>query len=355
MFLAFISITLLGFLWLMFDRWALLRSENELDGLLSREAGFLFNNVIFLGIAFATFWGTIFPMISELVVADKIAVSAPFFNKVNGPIFLALLILMGVGPLLGWRRSTMGGLRRNFTWPIVFALGMVVLLTVTGVRDPSPLVVLGACAFVTGTIGQEFYRGAHARRTVTGESWWRAAVGLMRRNQRRYGGYIVHLGIVLVAVGITGQSFFQSDAQGNLAVGESMQVGPYTLTYQGLSSRTTGTHEEVFANLLVSKNGKPLGTLHPSRNLYFKNPDQPTSEVGLKVTLTEDLYTVLAGWEKNGATASFKAYVNPLMVWMWIGGLVLMLGTVVAVWPHGQRQRATVRSRASREVTQPAG
>ena len=334
LFLGFIALSIFGFLWLLLDRLPLLRSDNELDSMLSRESGFLFNNVVFVGIAFATFFGTTFPMFSELLTGNKISVAAPWFNKVNGPIFVVLLILMGAGPLLGWRRSTKETLRKNFQWPLLATAVVPLLLFVLGLRDALPLVGFALCTFVLATILQEFVRGASARRRITGEAWPRALVNLTQKNQRRYGGYIVHLGIIMRALGILGNSFFQLETQGTLKPGESLTIKNYVVTYNGLRQIQQLTHTEVFAPLQVTRNGQPIGVVQPRKNLYFKTPDQPTSEVGLRIFPTEDLYAVLAGWDSNGDTASFKLFVNPLMVFLWIGGLVLALGTLVALWPH---------------------
>ncbi|NOZ29733.1 MAG: heme lyase CcmF/NrfE family subunit [Chloroflexi bacterium] len=343
-FLSFIAVSTIGFLALMRDRLPLLRDEHELDGMLSREAGFLLNNLVLVGIMFATLLGTLFPIITEAVSNTKISVSAPFFNKVNGPIFLGLLILMGVCPLLGWRISTWDTIRRQFTWPAIATLIGVAILILVGVRKPLPLAGLGVCLLIVSTIGQEFIYGVMARRSATGEGWLRAMGNLIRRNQRRYGGYIVHLGVVLMAVGIIGNSFYQSEAQANLAVGESLSIQNYTLVYRGLGQRTTANHEAIFANLDIYRDGKYIGTLRPQKNLYFKTPEQPTTEVGIRIGLWEDLYTVLAGWEDGGARASLKVYVNPMMSWLWLGGAVLMLGTVIAMWPN-RRQPARVSAR----------
>ena len=352
-FLAFITTSTLGFIVLMRERLPLLRSENELDGMLSREAGFLGNNLIFLVIMFTTLLGTLFPILTELVSNTKISVSAPFFNKVNGPLFLFLLILMGVGPLLGWRVSTGETLRRQFTWPALATLLATALLALVGVRQPLPLVGFAVCILILATIVQEFARGAKARRLTTGEGWMTAIINLTRRNQRRYGGYIVHLAIVLMAIGIIGNTFYQLEGQANLAVGESLTVGEYTLTYRGLNQRFEGNHQAIFAVLDVYRNGRLIGTLQPQRNIYFKTPDQPTSEVGIRTGLREDVYAVLAGWDEGGVRASFKVYINPLMSWLWIGGVVLLLGTLIAIWPH-ERQVAAVNVRAPAGATRRA-
>ena len=340
-FLSFIALSIFGYLWLLLDRLPMLRSDNELDSMLSRESGFLFNNVVFVGIAFATFFGTTFPMFSELLTGNKISVAAPWFNKVNGPILIVLLILMGAGPLLGWRRSTREALRANFQWPLLATAAVPVLLFVLGIRDALPLVGFALCTFVLATIVQEFARGASARRRITGESWLRALINLTQKNQRRYGGYIVHLGIIMMALGIIGNTFFQLETQGTLKRGESLTIKNYVLTYQGLRQVAQPTHTEVLAPLMVTRDGKNIGVVQPQKNLYFKTPDQPTSEVGLRIFPAEDLYAVLAGWEGNGESASFKVFVNPLMIFLWLGGLVLALGTLTSLWPHTQAMRVS--------------
>ena len=342
LFLGFIAIVMLGFLYLLFDRLPLLRSKSELDSMRSREFAFLLNNLTFLGIAFATMLGTFYPMITELFGGTKIAVSEPFFQKVNGPIFLLLLVLMGVGPLLGWRRSSGQSLVRNFRFPLAFALIFAVGIYLLGVRAISPWLGMTASGLVLFTIVQEFYRGTRARRQATKENWLAAFSHLIQRNRRRYGGYIVHLGIVVMAFGIIGATFFQSEGQANLQIGESLQINDYSLEYQGLRMVDRDTRTIIAATLDVYDDGRPIGSVEPHRNLYHKNPDEPTNEVGLMIRPLEDLYVVLAGWEDGGASASFKVYVNPLMLWVWMGGLILALGTLVAMWPQQMLARRRV-------------
>jgi len=350
LFLAFIAVIMLGFLYLLFERLPLLRSENELDSMRSREFAFLLNNLVFLIITFATLLGTVFPMLTELLGSTKIAVSAPFFNKVNGPIFLALLVLMGVGPLLGWRRSSNESLVRIFAIPVATMPVALIIAYLLGARGLAPLVGIAVCAFVVATIVQEFARGARARRQATGEGWGTALLRITQRNQRRYGGYTVHLGIVLMALGIIGATFYQVEGQANLAVGQSFTLRDYTLVYRGLRQREADNHTVIAGRVDVVQGGRVIGTVEPHRNLYRKNPDQPTSEVGILVRPLEDVYVVLAGWEDNGATASFKVYINPLISWLWLGGLVLTLGTLISLWPQamlGERRAVSVRGAAT--------
>ncbi len=236
MFAVFIVLTMLGFLALLIWRMPLLKSDNQLDAVLSRETSFLTQNVIFVVIMAATFLGTIFPSISELVMGDKISLNAPYFNRVNGPIFLALLLLMGVAPLLAWRRSAPETLRRNFSIPIIAALLSVPLIYLLGNRNIAGFIGFAALIFVFAGIIQEYVRGVRARQQVTGEALPAALANLVRRNGRRYGGYVVHIGVLLIALGIIGNEFYQSEGQANLKRGESITVANYTLTFKDLTA-----------------------------------------------------------------------------------------------------------------------
>ncbi|MFN8465425.1 MAG: heme lyase CcmF/NrfE family subunit [Caldilineaceae bacterium] len=337
-FLGFLIIVMFGFLWLLFDRLPLLRSEQQIESYTSREAAFLANNWVFAGLAFATLWGTVFPMFSEILTGDRISVAAPFFNKVNGPLFLVLLLLMGVGPLLGWRHTSAAAFRKQFTWPLV-AAALVAALVFVLARSLYPIIGLAICAFVTATIVQEYVRGVNARRRTSGDNVFTAMGHLWSRNGRRYGGYIVHLGIVLVGVAVIGNEFYQQTKNVTLAPGETAQVAGYTLEFAGLESDRQPNLTEYGARVLVyNGSDQVIGTVIPKRNVYDKTPDMPTSEVGLRMSPIEDVYVVLNGWEEGGKTATFTIYINPLTTWMWIGGLVVVLGTLIAAWPHSSRR-----------------
>lgn len=347
LFLGFLIIILFGFLWLLFKRLYLLKDEQAIDSYSSREAAFLGNNWLFTSITFATLWGTFFPMFSEILTGERISVAAPFFNKVNGPLFLLLFLLMGIGPLLGWRRTGMDALRRQFTWPVVAGVAMGVIAAILS-PNPWPSVGLAVCAFATATIVQEFVRGVLARRTTNGENPLTAMVGLLRRNGRRYGGYIVHLGMVMMAVAIIGNEFFQQTTNVTLAPGTKVELGGYELTYVGLETNRASNRMEYGARLIVhDSNGKMVGSLLPLRNIYDKTPDMPTSEVGLRMTLLEDVYVLLNGWEAGGSTATFSVFINPLTAWLWIGGIFLVLGTLIAAWPHPVKRTASVPAGAA--------
>jgi cytochrome c-type biogenesis protein CcmF len=338
-FLGFLIFVVFGFLWLLFDRWSLLRSEQPIDSYSSREAAFLANNWLFAGIAFATLWGTFFPMFSEILTADRISVAAPFFNKVNGPLFLALLLLMGIGPLLGWRHTSLRAFRQQFLWPAVTGLAVGVLVFFVA-RSFYPMIGLAVCGFTTATIIQEYVRGVMARRKTTGENALVAMGHLWTRNGRRYGGYIVHLGIVFIAVAVIGNEFYQQTTSVTLAPNQTAKIAGYELEFAGLESDRQPNLTEFGARVIIyDQNGKVIDTVVPKRNVYDKTPDQPTSEVGLRMSPIEDVYVVLNGWESGGATATFTIFINPMTSWLWFGGLVLVLGTLIAAWPHSERRQ----------------
>lgn len=341
-FLGFMIIIVFGFLWLLFDRLPLLRDEHQLDSYASREAAFLANNWLFAGITFATLWGTFFPMFSEILTGDRIAVAAPFFNKVNGPLFLVLVLLMGVGPLMGWRHTSLAALRRQFTWPLVTAV-VVAGITIFFSRNVYPIMGMAVCAFATATIVQEYVRGVLVRRTHNQEALPVAMGQLIRRNGRRYGGYIVHLAIVMIGVAVIGNEFFQQTTNITLTRGESATLGGYELIYTGLESTREANRMEIGARIMIfdAESGRQLGSILPRRNIYDKTPDMPTSEVGLRMTMIEDVYVVLNGWNDQGSAATFTIYVNPLTIWMWIGGVVLVLGVLLAIWPHPTQRLQT--------------
>ncbi len=317
---------------LLVKRLPQLRSDHRLESVVSRESSFLFNNLFFVGIMFAVLWGTMFPIISEAVRGVKISVAAPFFNQVNIPLGLGLLFLSGVCPLIAWRKASGRNLRRNFLYPLSLSFVITAALYTLGIRHVVALISFAICLFVFGTIVLEFYRGTRARRATSGGTIWQAFVSLIRRNRRRYGGYIVHFGVVLVFVGITGSSAYQIEQNVVLRPGENARVGAFTLQYDDLTRMIESTHEAFIAKLTVGRDGKYLTTLYPEKRLYFAQ-NQPTTEVALRTSLFEDLYIIMAGFEPS-KTVTFKVFVNPLVFWMWMGGLVMVMGTVIAIWPE---------------------
>ncbi len=314
---------------LILYRKALLESENKMDAIVSREGSFLFNNVLFIALTFATFLGTTFPVVSEAVTGSKISVSAPFFNRVNVPIGLALLILAGAGPVLSWKRATASVLKRNFILPTLAGLLATLACLPFGLHGVYPIVTVFGAAFVLTTIVMEFARGLQARKDVTAARGAMALVDLVAKNKRRYGGYIVHLGVVMIFVGVLGSSVFQKEAHRPLRNGESMTIGDYTLTLRGTEQRLERSAAMTRANVDVSQGGKSLGQSHPSKAMYFKS-QQPMTEVALHQTLAEDLYMILGGVNDDG-TVSIQAYVNPLVSLIWMGGIVMVIGTLFAL------------------------
>ena len=355
LFLGFIVLTFLGYLVLLWYRLPDLQSDAELDSLLSREAAFLYVNVLFVVAAFVTLFGTLFPIISEALSGTKIAVNAPYFNKVDGPIFLAILLLMGVGPLLGWRRTSNAMLQKSLAVPVALALAVAGAVFILVTRNWVPILAWSLSALVLGTILWEFYRGAASRRRATGEGWLKALWGVMARNQRRYGGYLVHFGVVLMAFGMVGAVAFQHNLKTSIPLDERAELGGYTFHYTGLEQNKGPNYDEVIATVIVTQGDREVATLYPRMNFYHSRAAQdmgPTTEVGLHTSLREDVYVVLNGFENGGQLAAFEIFVNPLMIWLWIGGLVMVFGAVFAMVPI--KQPAPVRVRSRNPVPQPA-
>jgi cytochrome c-type biogenesis protein CcmF len=341
-FAVFLGIVLFFSVSLLFLRLEYLKSENKLDSMVSRESGFLFNNWILLAAVFAVLWGTIFPIISKAVQGATVTVGAPFFNKVAIPIGLLLLFLTGAGPLLAWRKTSFQSLRRNFTLPLAGAVVVGAGLFAAGIRHFYAWMSLFLCAFVAVCILQEFYKGARTRQKTGGENFLQAVYNLTMRNTRRYGGYVVHLGIVLLFVGFAGQAF-QAETKGLMQEGDELRVKDYALRCSSIVSGDTPNYAYQRIRLEVSKGGRPLGTLEPDRRFY-KASQQPTSHVAIRSSLAEDVYTVLAGQDPDSGKAIVEVFVNPLVAWVWIGGFVTFFGTLLAMVPSRvERQMAEMR------------
>ncbi len=322
-------------IWALVRRVHLLRARNRMESLVSRESTFLLNNLVLLGATFAVFWGTIFPLISEAVRGVKITVGAPFFNQVNIPIALALLALTGIGPVLAWRKSSPENLRKQFTWPAIVTLLAAVLFWLLEARQLYALLALSLGVFVTATIVQEFYRGVLARRQAHEENWLAALWHLFARNQRRYGGYIVHLGMVLIFVGVSGAAFTKHD-EITVKPGEKFMIGRYTLQFERMEFGSDAAKQWMASELTVFLNNKFEQKLRPEKRAYFTH-EQPSTEVALYSTWRDDLYAVLAGYDQEKELATFSLYVNPLVRWLWIGGWVMALGTMLAMVPLTRR------------------
>ncbi len=331
MFGVFLATSAAFCVWAVVRRIPNLRAKNQLESMVSRESTFLMNNLILLGATFAVFWGTIFPLISEAVRGVKITVGAPFFNQVNVPIGIALLALTGIGPVLAWRRSSPENLRKQFAGPLLATLVGMILLWIMGVRHFYAFVTFLFSILVTATIVQEFYRGVRARRQSHGENWFMALARLLSRNQRRYGGYVVHFGIVLIFVGIAGTAF-TTHREATVRAGESFAIDHYQVKFDRIDFGRDAAKQWMATEVSVWDEGKMVKSLRPEKRLYQTHA-QPTTEVALHSTWRDDLYLVLAGYDEEKQEATFSAYVNPLVIWLWIGGWVMAVGTFFAMLP----------------------
>jgi cytochrome c-type biogenesis protein CcmF len=330
-FATFIVIGLVASTAVLLSRLDFLKSENQLDSLLSRESSFLFNNLILLASCFAVLWGTLFPLISEAVRGVQITVGAPYFNKVNIPIALFLLFLTGVGPLLAWRRTSVESLHRNFTRPLLVGALVAAVSFVLGVRKIYPLMTVFLGVFVVATIAMEFYRGARVLRQKSDRGWLAAAVALTKRNTRRYGGYIIHFGIAVLFIGISG-SAFSVEQQAEMQIGSETAVGGYRFVCRDLKMSETQNHVSAAAEVEVYRGERLLTKLYPERRLY-KASQQPTTLVAIRPRLREDIYLVFTGMTDDGQRAVMQIFINPLVNWIWIGGFIVVLGTLIALVP----------------------
>jgi cytochrome c-type biogenesis protein CcmF len=314
----------------------MLKSETEMTSLLSREALFLLNNFLFISILVICFWGVIFPLVSEVFTGQTITVGPIFYERATGPIWAALLLLMGVAPLSAWRASTARTLGRAIWKPFIGSVIVLMALLIGGMRNPGALLGLWLCALVLLVTFYEFWRGATARK-VKGENFFVALWHLVGRNRRRYGGYIIHIGVVLIAIGVIGIEFFQSETQGSLAVGERLELGNYSMEYVSLAEFQTPDGRLVDRAVVnVYKDGGFIGELHPRRDYYYES-QQAMTIPGLRSSLEEDVYILLVEWEPLTATrATFKMFVNPLLNWVWLGGFVFILGNLIAAWPTSE-------------------
>ena len=359
-FLAFLVIVAVLAFTLLYTRWSLLEADVRLESVVSREAAFLFNNLLLVGIAFSVLWGTLFPILSELVRGTKITVGVPFFNRVNVPLGLLLLALTGVGPLIAWRKASTSNLKRQFIAPVVSGLITLVALLAVGVRDFYATVALALAGFVAGTIVQEFYRGVRARRRMHGELVPVAFARLIGRNRRRYGGYIVHVGVLIYFVAFAGIAF-KREQEATLKPGDSVEMSSpfghsYRFTHMGISQYEALNRIVSAATVEVTRDGRSLGLMTSEKRQHvdsFRRPTfEPSTEVGIRSNLQEDVYIVYAGAVNGTEEAVYRFNLNPLVWWVWFGGLVLALGGILTMWPGGgPTSLAPRRAQAGYEVT----
>jgi cytochrome c-type biogenesis protein CcmF len=368
-FLGFMGVVGIACMALIIKRLPLMRSDRTFESFLSRESAFLMNNLALLGSAFAIMWGTLFPLFTEGLTGSKVAVGPPFFNQVNIPIGLVLLALMGVGPVIAWRKASARNLRKNFTGPVLLGLASGVVLWAVGTRHPYALLTFAIGIFVLAVIVVEFWKGTRARARIEGEGSFTAFLHLIRKNRRRWGGYVVHVGVVVMFMGFAGAAYDREVRQ-SIEPGESITIASpfgheYELRYEGLSTAMDPGHSvQWIATLSVLRDGAFLGTLNTERRLYLVQ-SQPVTEVGIRSTLMEDLYVILATLDERVGTgtdprfhrATFQVMVNPLVPWIWYGGLILALGTLIALWPGsavpGTRRPGTTSAGAGSPGTPP--
>ncbi|MFO7246371.1 MAG: cytochrome c-type biogenesis CcmF C-terminal domain-containing protein [Bacillota bacterium] len=337
-FVAFLGVVTAVSVFLLVDRLRDLRGEPEFESYLSREVGFLFNNLLFLAAALAVLWGTLFPLISRMQ-GTEVTVGAPFFNRVAGPLLLGVVALMGVGPLLAWRRSDPRWVTRNLLPPAAAALAAAQVLVIAGIRRPVPVLGFALLVFVAVITLAEIGRGAASRARAAGEPLLRALVRVFASNPRRYGGYVVHLGVVVMAAGIIASSAYATEVQAPLRLGESVTVGPFRVRYLGVDQEEHDGVPTLYANLEVRRGQEVVAYLRPAKTLHpgFVETMGATTEVAVLGGLDRDLYAVLAGVDDAGTTAGFELMSKPLVSWIWVGGYLIMAGTAFSLWPRPRR------------------
>ena len=329
-FLSFLTLVIAASVALIWWRSDLLTTENRLESFVSRESAFLFNNLLLLGIAFAIWWGTFFPILSEAFTGQRISVGPPFFNQVNGPLSIALLLTLGIGPLIAWRRASRRNLERNFRVPVIVLLLAGVAAVALGLRAWYAVSVVAFSAFVAATVIQEMWRGTRARMRSKGTRPVASLVGLVARNRRRYGGYIVHIGVLFVFAGIAG-SMFQLEQKARLSPGDEIAIGQYRVEYLGGDIEQGPNYTATVANLTVSEEGGTPYRVRPERRFYPSGQEQTTSEVAIWSRTFEDFYAILETFDPASRTSDITLIVNPMLMWIWIGGGVMVLGTLIAL------------------------
>ena len=322
------------FIW----RYPWVKSAQHLDSMLSREAAFLLNNIMLMGVAFVTLWGTVYPLISKLTIGESITIARPFYDQVNGPLFLGLLVLMGVGPLLPWRRSTPAAARRSLWLPAAAALVTVLILFALGIHRVYPLIGFGLSALIVTGIFAEWYRGTMARHRSSGEIYPVAFTRLIWANRPRYGGYVVHLAVVMVALGVVGTSFFNTQRDLVLAPGDNAFIAGYEIRYLETTQVPWSNRTEFNSVVELYRDGKLIDTLRPQRTFY-PSFNMASTRAAIRSNPVDDFYLVPSEVLDNGSMG-FRILVNPLIWWMWVAGPVLVAGTLISLWPSGARVRA---------------
>ncbi len=342
-FVTFLALTTISSLALVFARLPLLRTRTKLESPISREATFLYNNLLLVAFCLTILWGVIYPLISEAVLGEPITVSQPYYNFFLRTFGLPLLLLMGIGPLIAWRRASLRSLGRTFVWPLSGALATGAVLVAAGAGSaPAGLIAYTFSAFVLGAIVLEFVRGSRARAALSGRSIVASFFSLISLNRRRYGGYVVHSAVVLLAIGVAGSSSYQTVREARLRPGDTLSAADYRLRFERTVNRPAANHTRRRAILSVEREGRPAGTLEPGKNVYPVSERQPlfSTEVAVRTNWLrgEDLYVVTDQINADGSV-DLTVYVKPLVNLIWIGGFVFILGSLIALWPDAREQR----------------
>lgn len=342
LFLGFIAFVTLISLTLIAWRSDRLHSPGRLDGVVSRESSFILNNLIFAAFTFTVLLGTTFPLVVEAINGDRISVGPPYFNMVSIPLGLLLLFLMGVGPALPWRRTTPEKLRRTFVRPLVAGLVVAAAALALGIREPYPIITFGFAGFVMATIVDEFAKGVSARRRIGGVGPLRALGQLMVRNNRRYGGYIVHVGVVVIIVALSISGTWRFEREATLRQGQEMVIGDYTVRFDSVNATREPHRDVVAATFSATRGDRDLGTVVPSTNFYRQSTmSEPIATPAVRSFIDEDLYLTLMSFDPNGEHATVRVIVNPGVPWLWIGGMIIGIGAILAVAPQRRRPQST--------------
>jgi len=343
-FLTFLAIVIVFSTGLFLFRLPKVQPDQQFDSVVSREGVFLLNNLLLTGIAFATLWGTLFPLISAFMRGQTMTVGAPFYNNVMGPLMVLLILAMGIGPLLAWRRTSLTALWRNLSIPLVIAALCAIILPLLGIIDIAANIGFTVCAFTAEAVLYELWRGARVRH-AHGEPYVIALVMLFKRYRQRYGGYIVHLGLVLLVVGVIGSHSFQLQRDALLDQGQDTQLAGYRLTYLGNIDTKEPDKETIIAQIQIWRNGQLQGYIYPGRIIYRNYNNQPASLISITTFGVTDLYVYLENW--NGLSqADIRVFVNPLVPFVWYGALLMIIGGVFCWWPVGL-QKVSRRSSAT--------
>lgn len=347
LFFTFIGLTLITSIALIIHRWEALKSETKMTSLLSREALFLLNNLLFISILVVCFWGVIYPLISELFTGQKVTVGPPFYERATGPLWASLLLLMGIAPLSAWGHSTVKTLGRAIWKPTVGAVLIAVVIYATYTQKVIAVVSFFLVALVILVTLYEYWRGAYARQRSQGENIFVSLWNLTSRNRRRYGGYIIHLSMMLMAIGIVGIEMFQVETQGTIGVGDSLELSGYSIKYREVASWDDAPKGVNYTRAVVEvygKDGTYLGELNPRKDYYFDSQQSMTIP-GQLASLKDEVYVLLVNWEPvNQAGTTFKIFVNPLVNWLWMGSFLFIFGILIAAWPDQDPERVVVRS-----------